>query len=276
MNLPFQIIFCDLDGTLFDERMQLSEENARAIHRMTEAGVLFVPNTGRGYGEIPDSIRENPDIRYCIYSDGTVIYDRLTDTYDTVCMGKELSHPLLELLAEYDSYLSVHAENVAYVDRSRTNEETLRGYQTSETIRQYLRDTNLAVDGFDAFCRSLDEIELICAFFHSEEDREACRRRLAKMDRLTVVTSIPHTLEILRADAGKGNALHRFAARMGVELAQTVAFGDSGNDAAMLRAAGKGFAVQNAWEELKAVADEVLPITNEEHVMQYVLERFWQ
>ena len=274
MSFPYQIIFCDLDGTLLDSRMELSDENAKAIHTLTQNGILFVPNSGRAFGEMPESIRKNPDIRYYICSDGTVIYDKLTGECKTDCLSNDVVNAVYDLLAHYDTYLSVHADNASYVERTLTNEEHLPHYQVSAKTREFLYDTNIPTDHFERFCRTHHKTEMVCAYFHSDEEREHCRQQLAKMGGLMTVTSIPHTLEIISASAGKGNTLLRFANHLGVDPKNTIALGDSGNDADMLRASGHGVAMKNAWDELKATADEVLPITNKEHVMRYLLERY--
>jgi len=63
--------------------------------------------------------------------------------------------------------------------------------------------------------------------------------------------------EIIRKDADKGLAVELVCRHLGVELADTVAFGDSMNDYAMLRRAGTSVAMGNACKELKEICDVV-------------------
>lgn len=63
--------------------------------------------------------------------------------------------------------------------------------------------------------------------------------------------------EIINKAFNKGDAVRRLAAAAGVPLADTVAFGDSMNDAEMLTTAGLGICMGNGSERLKAIADEV-------------------
>ena len=58
--------------------------------------------------------------------------------------------------------------------------------------------------------------------------------------------------EIIRKDATKGQAVELVCRHLGVDLADSVAFGDSMNDYDMLRTAGTGVAMGNACKELKA------------------------
>lgn len=43
----YKCIFCDLDGTLFDDNKQISDLNLEAIYKARAAGVKFVVCTGR-------------------------------------------------------------------------------------------------------------------------------------------------------------------------------------------------------------------------------------
>lgn len=63
--------------------------------------------------------------------------------------------------------------------------------------------------------------------------------------------------DIIEKEASKAEGLKRLCAFYGMELSQTVAFGDSMNDIEIIQEAGIGVAMGNAVEELKAAADYV-------------------
>ena len=63
--------------------------------------------------------------------------------------------------------------------------------------------------------------------------------------------------EIIPKTVDKGRGIELVCRYLGADVADTIAFGDSMNDAAMLRRAGLGVAMGNACEELKALADVV-------------------
>lgn len=64
-------------------------------------------------------------------------------------------------------------------------------------------------------------------------------------------------LEITPAGGDKGSALARLCAELGISADEVVAFGDNHNDITMLEWAGRGVAMGNAVETVKAVANEV-------------------
>ena len=81
-------------------------------------------------------------------------------------------------------------------------------------------------------------------------------------------------MEVAAAGISKRSALEWIAAQIGVDAAQTIAFGDMPNDTEMLTWAGHGVAMGNAEESLKEIADEVT-LTNDEDGVAAVLSRWF-
>ena len=85
------------------------------------------------------------------------------------------------------------------------------------------------------------------------------RAALAARPGLFGASSIPMNLEVTSAEATKGTALLWLCERLGVDVADTVAFGDSENDVSMLDVAGDAVAMENASPEVRAHARHVAP-----------------
>lgn len=79
-------------------------------------------------------------------------------------------------------------------------------------------------------------------------------------------------LEIVAANVSKAWGLAVLCERLGIDASEAVAFGDAPNDVAMLRWAGLGVAVANAYPAALAAADEVT-LSNEEDGVAVVIER---
>ena len=272
----YKFISSDLDSTLLSSKMTLSEENRRAIHELTSRGIHFVPNTGRTLTEISEEVRNNPDIRYYIYSDGAAIYDKATNTVSGTYLDDTTYREMLRIFSEYKSFLTVRYGGVSYADADQYNEECMIYHQVGKYYRDFLFQTNVPTKDFQAFCEKLCNVEMICAFFHDDAELEECNRRILALGGTMIVSSMAHNVEVLSDRAGKGNALRRLSNMLGIDHAQTIAVGDSKNDADMLSAAALGLAVSNAWEELKAIADVVLPCSNDEHVVPYLLKTYFE
>ncbi len=82
----------------------------------------------------------------------------------------------------------------------------------------------------------------------------------------------PAFTDITAAGADKGSGLHAMADYLGLNIEETMAFGDGGNDLSIVREAGVGVAMGNAGDNLKAVADFVTTHVDEDGVRNALLE----
>jgi hydroxymethylpyrimidine pyrophosphatase-like HAD family hydrolase len=80
---------------------------------------------------------------------------------------------------------------------------------------------------------------------------------------LIASSSLRNNIEINSARAGKGNALRALCEKLDLDTSESVAFGDGLNDADMLRAAGRGCAMQNAVPAVKEAADVTVETNND-------------
>ena len=83
---------------------------------------------------------------------------------------------------------------------------------------------------------------------------------------LTVVQTAPFYLEVIPASVNKGQGVLDTCRALGIDPADTVAFGDAQNDVPMLKAAGIGVAMGNAAAAVRAAADAVTASNNEDGI----------
>ncbi len=269
--LNYRIIASDLDGTLLKDDKTISAENYRAIEAYTKMGGHFVPSSGRTLSEIPMLVQNIPGVRYILFSDGAGIYDKQTRQMHTLNIPRELGHRLLDILWRYDTLLTVRSGGKCYVDAARHTIEEYDTYQLSRAYRDFVFRFDYPKANYKEFCRSLDGIEMICVFFHHDEELHQCREELEAAGDYTLMSSEPHNLEIVAKEAGKGKGLLRLAQMLGVAQSETIGVGDSTNDAQSIQTAGLGLAMGNAWEDVKAIADRTI-CTNEQHMMAYIMK----
>ncbi len=81
-------------------------------------------------------------------------------------------------------------------------------------------------------------------------------------------------LEIYAPQTSKAEAIRQLAMQCRAE--RVVVFGDNLNDIPMMKVADYSLAVSNAFDEVKAVADEVLPNNNDEDAVAEWILREWQ
>ena len=77
----------------------------------------------------------------------------------------------------------------------------------------------------------------------------------------------PEFTDVTARKADKGQGMLALAVHEGIDPQKTIAFGDGGNDASMIRTAGIGVAMGNAIPELKAEADYVTTSVDEDGIL---------
>lgn len=270
----YKIIASDLDGTLLNNNSGLSPENVAAISALSEMGVYFVPSTGRTFSEIPVELKNNPDIRYYIHSNGAVVFDKLTKDRITNCVSNTDGQFVLDILDKFDCHKMLRYNGECFVDSEYQTNDLWDYYNLCEAHRVVIHNYALYPSEFEKFSRAADGVEVYSVFFKSLADKNKCKKMLLKNERLRVVGADEYNLEICSAFAGKGNALISLAEKLGAGIESTIAMGDSDNDCSIVEAAGLGLAVSNANDALKLVADEVI-CSNEEHALKFVMENYF-
>ena len=270
----YKIIASDLDGTLLNKEQIVSEENLCAISQMNRLGVEFVVATGRGMNEIDTSLINSPDIRYIIASNGAVVFDKsIGKPVLTRYIPKDIVRLALDTLRPYNVFIVVHEGGKTYYDKNKYNPEFLNICGVGEYYGYIIGKYAEAVEDFESFLLASDEVELICLFFELDEGIRSSKQIFDDCGKLCAASPSTNYLEVYFSDAGKGKTLVALADKLGVDIADVIAVGDSNNDSTMIEQAGLGLAVDNACDALKEIADQTI-CDHSEHIAKYVLENF--
>lgn len=269
------LIALDLDGTLLDSKKCLSRRNEEALMECMRHGIEIVPCTGRLWQGVPDFIRNLPGIRYAITVNGAVIEDvQKHQVLDERKMSWKQAAELLKQAAGFQTMYDVYVEGKGFGE-SRFMDHMER-YVISPELQKMIRSTRRMVpDVIEEITRLAMPVEKINFFFGDPEERLHVRKSLLERGDVIVSASFSNNLEINAPGAEKGKALERLAKYLGIEMPQTMGFGDGENDISLIRRAGIGVAMGNAEECLKAEADYITA-TNDDDGVAAVLEKILQ
>ena len=264
-------IASDLDGTLISSNNEVSEENLDAIDRMHNAGVRFIVLTGRTLYEVPLELRHNDSIDYIIYSNGVGIWDRKRGLLKNNFIDDEKAKKVFEILSEYETFTEIYSGGRPYVDASKFDSEHFLYYKIDKGFIPEMNKSRVKIPSLRKIIDdSNDKVEMFDVFFRYEKERQECLKRLKNdFDDLFVTSSMSNNLEIVRAGNSKGNTLIEFCNKMGIDIKSVTVLGDSRNDISAFETDAKGYAVANACDELKNLADKVI-CSNDENVMRFM------
>lgn len=264
-------IASDLDGTLISSDNEVSEENLDAIDRMHNAGVRFIVLTGRTLYEVPLELRHNDSIDYIIYSNGVGIWDRKRGLLKNNFIDDEKAKKVFEILSEHETFTEIYSGGRPYVDASKFDSEHFLYYKIDKGFIPEMNKSRVKIPSLQKIIDdSNDKVEMFDVFFRYEKERQECLKRLKNdFDDLFVTSSMSNNLEIVRAGNSKGNTLIEFCNKMGIDIKSVTVLGDSRNDISAFETDAKGYAVANACDELKNLADKVI-CSNDENVMRFM------
>lgn len=261
----FDLLAIDLDGTLLRSDKQAARYDAVAIREAIRRGVRVVIATARP----PRSSREihgkiglqTPLINY----NGALIHDPAS--------GKHLQHqPLrpetaqvvVDLARSIDPKVIVDIE---VLDRSYTDRESPD--LKTETSKRFKPNYVGPLD--DVLRQPVTKL-----MFLGEGDRLTLIREqvLTRFPgKLGVMLSDDHIMQVVHPSVDKASALAWVAGHVGISAQRVCAIGDAPNDAGMLRWAGLGIAVANAFGSARDHADIVFEHTNDDWAVGRAIEQ---
>ena len=269
--MKYSALFTDFDGTLYAGGGKVSEANCKAIKAAKEAGKLVVFCSGRSWKSLAfyeDMLGFDSPGNYGVAFNGGVVYVNTENGKEFLCrhtMDTTQAHDIIrhlkKLTAEFPG-----TDILVYGDNDELYAgEHLRGV-TNFGENRYLH-THYVSD-FLAFPIGFAKI---IVFGEDKDVKELARRMPIKCD---MFFSADGFMEIMPPNVNKGRGMMFLADYLGIPAQEIIAMGDAGNDIDMLKQAGLGIAVANAFDDAKAAADLVLKERCDEDAVSIVINKY--
>lgn len=272
----YKLVATDMDETFLDHDHQIPEANIRAMQRMKELGVLFVPSSGRWYSSIMDNFAHlDPALlegSYVISYNGGFI-NRVGDPNPlTSCgIGRACAEELYALGRELGKCMHVNvADGHVFVCDAPEAERTYLEKISGVTHFSSAEHTDLS------FLDSRDIVKLI----FMDPDFEGLQQLGRELEPMTqrlgveITFSSKRYLEFMPAGIDKGYGLKKLAEMLGIPMDQVIGVGDSANDLAMIKAAGLGVGVANVTDGVRPYCDIVLESTGDDGAFGELVEKY--
>ena len=259
-----KLVASDLDGTIIDKNNYIYENNFKAIKDLNNHKMDFVICTGKTY-PITKKICSKVNATYGIFGNGNQIIDLRT--------GKEIYRNLLskdEIISCIDIAKKHKLHVHMYTDKEVISEELLyldlRNYklQTSTKSEAYMEFR--IVDNIKAYLESHD-INVCKLVITSETSTKEVSDEILNSLNVAVTTIRKfgiykdliinkeyEYIDITPKGVNKDTALQILGNYLNINSSEMLTIGDNLNDFDMVKNAGVGVAVANAYDELKAVA----------------------
>ena len=262
-----RLVASDIDGTILGHDGKISDRTIRAFHACRGAGVELVFVTGRPPRWLHPLEEQLGHTGTVICSNGAVVWDLEAD--------KMVSARTMALNDVFEVRRIIKGLRPAALFAA----ETLTGFHlepgfiengSSELLSEFtpapLADTLTADDAVVKFLAIVRE---------GTADDFLAEVTPAVGNLATVTHSAPTIamLELSVPGVNKAVTLAEYAASLGIEAADVVAFGDMPNDIEMLRWAGHGYAMASGHPEAIRAAGQQAPHFDDDGVAQILEEK---
>lgn len=253
MNI--KALFFDVDGTLVSFNTHaIPASTLDALRRAKERGVKIFTATGRPRQLLNNITDAEP------LMDGYILATGALCTMGEMVVREDLINGLeAKAIVDFCNARNLPAVVVGKKDIQIVNRNAIVDHVFYDMLK-------VTYDKFDVPINEvIDQGVLQITPFLTEEEEHIL---LPQLDGCVAARWYPSFCDITSATADKSRGISAIAQHMGIDISETMAFGDGGNDESMLHTAGIGVAMGNARLEVKAHADYITTSVDEDGVMR--------
>jgi Cof subfamily protein (haloacid dehalogenase superfamily) len=264
-----RLIASDLDGTFLQTGGTVSPENVAAIARAHANGLETIFVTGRPtrwMRQIPEMTGHEGLALVC---NGALLMDLMTQ--ETVYAellsanaGLQAAAALQELDPDISFAVELDRHDVSFLvdDKYRPRWEIKNTPPATDIETMFAADIVVKL-----LARPSDRIQQ-----NADQFLIDAQKALAGIVDVTHSNFLDLMIEMSSLGVNKGTGLAKLAASKGLKASDVAAVGDMPNDVPMIAWAGRGAAVENAHDWVKAAANEHVP-SNDDHGVAIFIDR---
>lgn len=263
-----KLIALDLDGTLLTTDKRLTDRTKATLKAARDRGIKVVLTTGRPLKAMDFFLHE-------LGTDGQE--DEYTITFNGGLVQKNTGEILDKTVFSYDDVARLYEETEKLsLPLDAISEGTV--YQIQSDQESLYAKFNPALTfvpvDFEDLSSQMTYNKCVTAFAQEPLDASIQKISPELFDQYEIFKSREMLLEWSPKNVHKATGLAKLISHLGIDQSQVMACGDEANDLSMIEWAGLGVAMQNAVPEVKAVANVVTPMTNDEEAVAWAIEEY--
>jgi len=266
--MVYKALALDLDGTLMDSNKRLSEVNKKAIMKAVDKGTAIILASGRpmfGVEPVAKMLELKEKGGYILACNGGNILDCRTgklivsklipgECIEDIC--RIARENMVQPLTYFEDKILAESDNDEYVVREAfCNSAEIKVVEDLVSFVDYPVAKLLVVGEHTKLLPVQEEL----ASLHG--------------DVLDTFFSEEYFLEVVPKNVAKGTALSALMDILGLRREELIACGDAMNDVSMIKYAGLGVVMANAYENIKQYGDYIAP-SNDDNGVAAVIEKF--
>lgn len=257
-------IICDMDGTLLNEKKQVSPYLFPLLDILKERNIHFGIASGRQYYNLQKCFFDYAKDMVFICENGSIMMEEETLVYADEIPYEKLIHPISHIRKATDAFPVLCGVNGAYIEH--TDDEFVENCHMYYERLTIVDDLLVAAKN-DTICKLsiYDKIKTDCNSFPYMQGHE---------EKQHMVLSGDHWVDITNPHVNKGKAIRKLKEMKGIDADSIMAFGDFMNDYEMLKECTYSYAMGNAHPEIKRISNYLADTNEHDGVVKAICERF--
>lgn len=242
-----KLIASDVDGTLLGRgETKINQEAFDVINAVSDMGVLFVIASGRPYCELKHLFEPVMDKIALVCSDGALTVYHGKNVLEMQMDRNKAEALLWDVEQKPDCEFLVYGEFIAYMKPKEESYDLKVRETCFNNVNVINTFKNIGEDYLKVGIYNKKGISCVEDYFLSKWSRD-----------FEVIYSANEWLEFTAPGVNKSVGITALMNKFNIKREDTIAFGDSYNDIGMFHTVGRGFAMENAKEELKDISDGI-------------------
>jgi Cof subfamily protein (haloacid dehalogenase superfamily) len=251
--MKYRLLVVDVDGTMIGRKGGISADNREALAKARNLGIGVSLSTGRVARACTDIIKQLSLDGYHIFFDGALVsnHDQSQEVYIQP-LSKEIVREAVEFTRQEGIYLELYSATRYFVELENWATEIHRQFDLEPVVTDLTRlPRNEPIIKAELMTSSPEEVA------RAESFRLRFNRRLHFSAARTPTYPGVDFINVVDPGVSKGRALAVLTAHLGIPMTEVMAIGDSTNDISLFSEVGLAVAMDNAPDEVKAVAHYV-------------------
>ena len=264
----------DLDGTLLNDDSRISSCTARSLNDLIEKGMLFTIATARTPATVVELMKDVDVKMPVILMTGALVYDMVANNYLSInSFRQEVASRILDAVATNALspmlyYIDDSVLHVAYRCTADERQQAFMRCRMGTPYKKYVEVENITAP------QKVVLIFFMGAYEKMQEIYDTIAPMAGHQSYLYCDSLQPEQgyLEIYPAGTSKAAAIEQVARYVGAD--EIVAFGDNLNDLPMFDIAHRSYAPENAIDEVKAHATQIIASNSCDGVVEFLKKDF--
>lgn len=259
----YKLIAVDMDGTLLNNKKEITPYTLERINEMVKKGYIFCISTGRPYLGVKKYFEQiDGNIPLILYNGAVVTFSKTKEVLLKKGLTEFQSHEIIDLIREKDGTFIFWSNEDLYVNK--LNNHTVKYFDISKATPHIIQDDSEI---------PYKDITKIIWFDENEKLKEYQNTILKDIKDVNYFTSQPTFLEFVSFGISKAKAMETLGEYYNLTKDEMIAVGDGCNDLPMIEYASLGVAMANADKEVIEKANYVT-LSNEEDGVAKVIDKF--